>query len=130
MANNVQKTEETNPATREETRSAERYLRPAVDIIETKEGMIISADMPGISKDKLEIGIDKGILTIQGEVKKEASDKDIYREFELANYYRQFQLPESIDPDKTRAEFTNGVLTLHLTKLEAAKPRKIAVTVA
>lgn len=129
MTNDRLTTQEQTPAPREETRSDERYVRPAVDIIETAEGMTILADMPGIGKEDLEIGIDKGILTIQGQVKPKGATKEIYREFELHSYYRQFQLPETIDPDKTRAEFVQGVLALHLAKLEALKPRKIEVQV-
>lgn len=116
--------------TREETRSMERYLRPSVDIVETEEGLNIITDLPGVDRENLEVGIDKGILTIQGQVKPEAKGNEVYREFELMNYYRQFQLPEVIDQEKTRAEFSNGVLTLRLYKAEAAKPKRIEVQLA
>lgn len=112
---------------REDTRSTERYLRPAVDIVETEAGLTITADLPGVAKDGLEIGIDKGILTIQGKTSSEVRGNETYREFELMSYYRQFQLPEVIDQDKTSAEYANGVLTLRLFKAEAAKPRRIEV---
>jgi HSP20 family molecular chaperone IbpA len=115
------------PEKREETRSTERYLSPAVDILETEEGLIITADLPGVGKDSLEIGIDKGILTIQGKAKSESCGNEIYREFQLMSYYRQFQLPDVIDQGKTSAEYANGVLTLRLFKAEAAKPRRIEV---
>jgi HSP20 family protein len=118
------------PESREETRSNERYLRPAVDIIEKEDCLTIIADLPGVGKENLEIGIDKGILTIEGQVTQETPGNEVYREFELMSYYRQFQLPEAIDQDKTSAEFANGVLTLRLCKAEAAKPRKIEVQVA
>ncbi len=116
--------------TREETRSMDRYVRPAVDIVETAEGLNIVTDLPGVAKEYLEIGIDKGILTIQGKVQPESRGNSVYREFELMSYYRQFQLPEVIDQDKTRAELSDGVLTLRLYKAEAAKPRRIEVQVA
>jgi HSP20 family molecular chaperone IbpA len=129
MSNTQPATQDKSAAAREETRSDERYLRPAVDIIETEEGMTITADMPGLDKKNLDIDIDKGILTIQGHVKKSETPHDLYREFELVSYYRQFHLPEVIDPDKTKAEYVNGVLTLTLSKLAAAKPKKIEVKV-
>jgi HSP20 family protein len=119
--------EQRTPERREETRSAERYLRPAVDIVETEEGLTITADLPGVGKDHLEVGIDKGILTIQGKISPESHGADIYREFELMGYYRQFQLPEVIDQERTSAEYANGVLTLRLLKAEADKPRRIQV---
>ena len=113
---------------REDTRSAERYLRPAVDIRETEEGLTIFADLPGVKKEGLEINIDKGVLTIDAKASPAPRGRELYREFELLNYYRQFQLPEIIDPDKTRADFANGVLALRLFKAEAAKPRRIEIT--
>lgn len=119
--------EQRAPERREETRSPERYLRPVVDIVETEEGLTITADLPGVGKDGLDVGIDKGILTIQGKVSSDAHGTDVYREFELMGYYRQFQLPEVIDQDRTSAEYANGVLTLRLLKAEAAKPRRIEV---
>ncbi len=124
ITNSVQRR---SPERREETRSTERYLRPAVDIVETEEGLVITADLPGVAKDDLDIGIDKGILTIEGGVKQVSRGSGIYREFELMNYYRQFQLPEVIDQEKTSAEYANGVLKLRLFKAEAAKPRRIEV---
>lgn len=118
---------EQNPAVREETRSVERYLRPPVDIVETEEGLTIVADLPGVEKEKLEIDIDKGILTIRGEADIPRQGEERYREFGPLSYYRQFQLPEVIDQEKTKAEYVNGVLTLRLFKMEQAKPRKIEI---
>lgn len=113
---------------REETRNHETFIRPAVDIFETDEGLTLKADLPGVTKEGLEIDIDKGILTIQGSVSGEGGGTTLYREFTLSNFYRQFQLPDEIDPERTRAELKAGVLTLSLQKAEAAKPRRIEVT--
>lgn len=114
---------------REETRTPESFIRPAVDIFETDEGLTLMADMPGVHKEGLEIDIDKGILSLKGKVGEIGSGKnELYKEFILADYYRQFQLPDEVDPEKARAELKNGVLTLHLPKAEAAKPRRIEIT--
>ncbi len=113
----------------EETRSGERYLRPAVDILEIEDGLVIRADLPGVAKEQLDIGMDKGVLTIQAQTKRAPRGPYVYREFELVNYFRQFQLPDVIDQSTARAEFKNGVLTLSLAKAEAAKPRRIEVKV-
>ncbi|BCA80751.1 Hsp20/alpha crystallin family protein [Desulfuromonas sp. AOP6] len=118
---------ENKTLTREQTRSARNYVAPAVDIMETDEGLTLLADMPGVSKENLHIGIEKGVLTIEGEVPS-AQGEELYREFSLAAYYRQFQLPDEIDPDKARAEVKDGVLKLHLPKAEAAKPRRIEIS--
>lgn len=110
---------------REETRA--RYLTPAVDIFETEAGLTLVADVPGLSKDELNVGIDKGVLTIEGEVGAINGANGLLNEFAVAGYHRQFRLSEEIDPERTTAELNNGVLTLHLPKAEAAKPKKIAI---
>ena len=122
--------EDRNVQLREETRASEKYLKPAVNILEMEEGLKLMADMPGAGKDTLNVNMEKGILTISAEVKRQSPGKQLYSEFELAPYYRQFQIPESLDPDKTSASFNNGVLTLRIAKAEVAKPRRIEVKVA
>lgn len=119
-----------SPATlsRETTRTGERYVSPAVDIYETDEGLTLVADVPGLNDKSLQISIDQGILTIEGEASAGSGDFR-YREFVMAGYWRQFQLPETLDAEKARAEVKRGVLTLHLPKAEAAKPKRIEITV-
>ncbi len=112
---------------KEPTRSFKNHVTPAVDILETEGGLTLIADMPGVSREQLEIGVEKGILTLKGDVAG-AEHEDLYREFTLVTYYRQFQLPDEVDPQKATAEVKNGVLTLYLPKAEAAKPRRIEIT--
>ena len=119
-----------NVQLREETRASEKYLKPAVNILEMEEGLKLMADMPGADKGTLNVNMEKGILTISAEVKRQSRGKQFYTEFELAPYYRQFQIPESLDHEKTSATFNNGVLTLRIAKAEIAKPRRIEIKVA
>lgn len=121
--------QELNPQNREETRAPERFLRPPVSIVEDESGLLLTADLPGAQKDGIDIHVEKGILTINAPVTREMPGRALYSEFEWAPYYRQFQIPDLIDQGKVKAEFTNGVLTLHLPKVEAAKPRRIEVQV-
>lgn len=116
--------------TREETRSREKYIKPAVNIVETEEGLILTADVPGASREMLDINVEKGILTINAPVSWQARGNVGYAEFELATYYRQFSIPEILDHGKAIADLTNGVLILRVPKAEAAKPRKIEIKVA
>jgi HSP20 family molecular chaperone IbpA len=95
-------------------RSAETWLSPAVDIYEDEETLTLFADLPGVPRDRLNLGIEQGILTV--EALAPAED-------------RRFQLPESLEFDKVSAELTDGVLKLRLPKAAAARPRKIEVTV-
>ncbi len=111
----------------EVTRSPEQYIRPAVDILESEEGLTLLADLPGINKEDLNVTMENGVLTLEARPAAGPGLRDVYREFSLAGFYRQFQLPEEIDQSRASAEFTNGLLTLKLHKSEAAKPRKIPI---
>lgn len=98
-------------------RRAESWVTPAVDIYENTDGLTLLADLPGAGREQLNLGVEQGVLTI------EAQTGQNY------GYYRRFQLPDHLDLEHVQAELKNGVLTLQLPKAEAAKPRKIAVTV-
>ncbi len=126
-AQEMVKHEQKTPVAREETRSAGRVLIPAVDIFESDNNLTLVADMPGVSKEGLEINLEKGLLTIDGEMALESRGKSLLREFSVANYHRQFKVSEHIDAEKTSAELVNGVLTLTIPKAESAKPRKIEI---
>ncbi|ANA39450.1 molecular chaperone [Geobacter anodireducens] len=125
----TERNDERNVQTREETRSNERYIRPAVNIIEDEEGLVLTADIPGATKETLDVNVEKGILTISAPAQHTVPGTSSYREFELANYYRQFSIPESLDHEKAKADYMNGILTLRIPKAEAAKPKRIAVQV-
>lgn len=123
----ITKRQESVPSRREETRTIGRVLTPAVDIFESEESLTLMADMPGVDKEGLEINIEKGVLTINGQMKTENRGKTLLREFSPADYYRQFKLSEHIDAEKSKAELNNGVLTLQIPKSESAKPKKIEI---
>jgi len=111
----------------EETDSRE-YYTPPVDIYETDDGLVLKADMPGVSKDGLDIKVEKDVLTIRGTVGRPPEDADLlYGEYGIGDYYRAFTVSEDIDADKISAEISNGVLTMSLPKAEAARTRKIEV---
>ena len=123
---NLTKQSETS-LTSEATRSREHFVTPAVDIFETEQGLTLVADVPGLDREHLNIDIDKGVLTLEGRTPESQGSQEIYREFTMPSYYRQFQLPDTIDLARISAEIQNGVLTLKLPKAEAAKPRRIEV---
>lgn len=129
-ANSItERNDERNVQTREDTRSNEKYIRPAVNIIETEEGLTLTADIPGAAKETLDVNVEKGILTISAPVSHTMLRQSVYTEFELANYYRQFTIPESLDHEKAKADFANGILTLRVPKAEVAKPKRIEVKI-
>ena len=122
-------TEKKGLVEREETRQKERYLSPPVDIYETEDGLTVVADLPGVEKGDIEVRVDKDILTICGKAKHIAPGEPIRTEYNLLNFYRQFQLGDGVDQEKITADLKHGVLTIHLPKPEELKPKKIKVKV-
>lgn len=116
------------PTAPAETRD-ERTLTPPVDIFDVEDGLAVIVDMPGVGKDDVDVRVENDVLTLSGKSKAALPETPIYTEFQLANFFRQFQLSDRVDQAKIRAEAKNGVLTLHLPKAEKAKPKKIAVQV-
>jgi len=119
--------EESQPAAQEPTRNAERYVAPAVDIYETKEGLMVLADLPGVKLENVDVRVDEGVLTIEGRTSHQPSATPVYREFALASFFRQFQLPEQVDVAGINANLDHGVLRLELPWAAKVKPRKIEV---
>jgi HSP20 family protein len=95
-------------------------MTPAVDIYETANELVLTADLPGVAKEGLQLEVSRGVLTLEGEI--QAADNQKQR-----SYYRQFTLSERIDADAGDAALKDGVLTLRLPKSEAARPKKIEV---
>lgn len=126
-AQEMVKRQETTPVQHEDTRSVARVMPPAVDIFESDDKLTLIADMPGVDKSGLDINLEKGILTLNGEVSIERKGKALMSEFSSTNFYRQFKLSEHIDADKATAKLQNGVLTLEIPKAESAKPKKITI---
>ena len=112
------------------TRTRERYVSPPVDIYEIDNGLMVMADVPGVVQEQLEVRVDNHILTIYGRVSENDMPESTYREYELAGYFRQFELSDKVDESKITADLKHGVLTLNLPTVEEAKPRKIAVSVS
>ena len=127
-SNEVQKESTPN---REITRNPETYITPLVDIYETNEALSVVADMPGVSRDDLNVRIDKGVLTIEGKMRpREFKDCNWHlREYRSLNFFRQFEIPDSINREKIGADFKHGVLTLTLPKGESEKPRQIPINI-
>jgi HSP20 family molecular chaperone IbpA len=116
--------------TAEGTRPRERYITPPVDIYETSEGLMVMADLPGVTKEDLDVRVDNNLLTIWGQSHHIAPGTPVYQEYALLPFFRQFELSEKIATEKITAEFKHGVLFLSLPKAEEAKPRKIEVAVS
>jgi len=113
----------------ETTREQVRFVTPPVDIYETEDALVLLADLPGVTPERLTVSVNDNILTIEGRTEYAPIGAPIYWEFELPSFYRQFQLSEQIDTSRISAKMKNGVLTLTLPKAEVAKPKTIKVQV-
>lgn len=103
---------------------------PLVDIFETDKEIVLLADMPGVTSDKLDVDLRENMLTLSAEAVsgKGSEEQDILSEFAVGKFYRQFTLSEVIDQGKIEAKLNSGVLRLVLPKVEKAAPRKIQIT--
>jgi len=106
---------------------------PAVDIIEDEKEYLIKVELPEVQKEAVKVTVEGGTLTISGERKAEKEEKN--RKFHrVERYYgrfeRSFSIPEDAEDGKVNAEFKDGVLRVHLTKSEKARPKQIEVKVS
>jgi HSP20 family protein len=105
---------------------------PSVDIVETEHELIVKADLPDVNPEELDIRVENNILTIRGERKfdKQVNENNYLRvERSYGSFSRSFSLANSVNTEAIKAEYTNGVLTLHVPKREEAKPKQIKVNV-
>jgi HSP20 family protein len=108
------------------------WYRPNVDIIERPDELLIRADMPGASMNEIDVRFENGALSIHAHVPNRQSTNVNYlwREFGVGDFHRSFEVSEMIDAANITAEYRDGVLSLHLPKVERARPRRITVKTA
>ncbi len=106
---------------------------PLADITEDEKEYLIKAELPEMKREDVKVTVENGVLTISGERKfeKEEKKRKFHRvERGYGTFVRSFTLPDDADANKVKAEFKNGMLTMHLPKSEHAKPKQIEVHVA
>lgn len=111
---------------------ASRPWSPAVDIFETENELVLKADMPDVDPKNVAIQMENHTLTLKGERKFESENngKGYHRiERSYGKFVRAFTLPDTVEGDKVKADYKNGVLTITLPKKEVAKPRTINVEI-
>jgi len=120
--------EQTKPLTQQE----QPALRPAVDVHENDDVIVLYAELPGISQDNLNITIDNGNLQLEAKASIDTpSEMDVvYAEFQTPNYRRSFTLSNELDIDTIEARLSHGILQLSIPKKETIKPKKVEVKVA
>jgi HSP20 family protein len=113
----------------DESLEKESWVAPLADIFETADEYFLVANMPGSSKDNIKIKLEEGCLIIMGRINYDVVKKRKYvlKETEFGNYYRKFNIAESIDDGKIDATFENGQLIVKLPKHERIKPKTIPI---
>jgi HSP20 family protein len=105
---------------------------PAMDLVETEDSFVLTADLPGLSESDVNIEVEDNVLTISGERKSEHEDRKAgyYRvERSYGSFRRSLTLPEGVDPEAVKATFDKGVLEVTVPKPEQPTPRKVQITV-
>ena len=112
-----------------EDQRSECCFKPAVDIVERSDELVIVADLPGTTGENVNVEFEDGTLTLRATIDQRQGEGTTYlrHEYEVGDYRRTFEVGDSIEADRITAEYSDGVLTLHLPKRESLKPRQIEI---
>lgn len=121
------------PFQREENGTLTAAWTPAVDVFEDTDSVKIVAELPGVKPEDVKLSIENNVLTLRGEKKQVAEEKTerVHRyERAYGMFERSFALPNTVDAERADARYDTGLLTIHLPKVERARPREIQVKVS
>jgi HSP20 family molecular chaperone IbpA len=123
----LQEKRELSPA--QERTEAGKFYSPYTDIYETKDTVVVTMEVPGVTKSDIDIRLEKGQLTVTGNLDSKLYDglDPIYSEYNVGNFVRSFTLSTKIDSDAIEATVADGVLTLRLPKAKEAVARRIEI---
>ncbi|MCL4760382.1 MAG: Hsp20/alpha crystallin family protein [Burkholderiales bacterium] len=122
--NDMTKTAATEPQARAREEAA---LLPPVDVVEDASGITLYADLPGVTREGLNLRVEADTLTIEGEMALQVPEgmQASHAEVQVPRYRRVFTLSKELDPEKVSAELKHGVLKLRIPKAEHAQPRQV-----
>lgn len=112
--------------------SEEGVAIPALDVIDKKDEILVKAELPGVDKDKIDLSVEKDHLTIKAEIKKEEEVKEenyYHCERSYRRFARTVELPAKVDTAKVKASYKDGILEVHLPKVEEVKAKKVQIEV-
>jgi len=115
------------------TREDDSLLALALDVHETEDGYAVTADVPGVAVDDIDIRLDDNVLTISAETSYEHQEEKgtaLLQERRYGKFSRSLRFPVNVNGDAVEADYNNGVLTINVPKAEEVKPRRIAVKAA
>lgn len=119
----------TTQAARGAAQEQQPTLRPPVDIFETADGLTLIADMPGVSKERLKVSVDRDSLVLEGDVQIDMPQQlePAHADVRATHFRRSFALSHELDPERINAGLRDGVLTLRIPKRAELQPRRIEV---
>ncbi|MFN3973420.1 MAG: Hsp20/alpha crystallin family protein [Gemmobacter sp.] len=133
MSTEVTKAPEQTPAEMSASTTRNRPVwRPLTDIVETKDGVTLMIELPGVAAEHVDVALEKRVLTIRARsgVTVPETLRRVHAEYEAGDYERAFTLSDDFDAERIEAEMKNGVLTLRLPRSTATQPRNIKVKAA
>ena len=114
-------------------KAEEGLWTPNVDVSETKDEIVVTAEMPGMKKEDIKLSVQENVITLSGEKKSEEEKKDanFYRlERSFGSFCRSFTLPTPVEAEKIKASFKDGILKVTLPKSEKVKPQEIPINIS
>ncbi len=120
-------------ATRLDGEEGHRAWLPPVDIFQDQDNLVLRAEVPGVDKDHIDVRVENGVLTLQGDRKTETDldDKNAFRRERIfGRFARSFTLPTTVDATRITAKYRDGLLEIVLPKAEAAKPKRVEIQAA
>ena len=125
----LQPQEKKELVSKDETTVPVRYFVPTTDIFETEDALTVVIEVPGVSRDALDINLESDVLKIEAKIdpSKYEGMEPLYTEYNVGHFARSFTLSNKIDRQQISAKLEDGILTLTLTKAKEAMPRKISV---
>ena len=129
VAQEVATREKREVAPAEERTEAGKFFSPYTDIHETERAVIVTMEVPGVSKDSIDIRLDKGVLTVKGMIDSTKYEqlRPIYSEYNVGNFVRTFAVSTKIDGNAISAKVADGVLAIELPKAAEAVAKRISV---
>ena len=114
---------------KEERTIAGRYFVPQTDIVENKESLIVTMDLPGVKKEAVSVKLENNVLEVEGRIDYSPYEKlnPVYTEYNIGHFARKFTVSNMVDTSNIEAVLNDGVLSLTLLKAPEAKPREIPV---
>ena len=129
MNRELQTTDRTTSPDNAQQQQQQPFVVPPVDVFEDASGITLLADLPGVSKERLDVRVDGDALVIEATAATSGPDnlELVYGEAQFASYRRRFTLSRELDTSRIDAQLKDGVLRLAIPKAEEAKPRRIQV---